>query len=354
MSESETTTVNDQEQESQTAQSEASSSQTTETLDTKSVNDLIGDDLASTMATKPVKPEVGNQETTESEESTEESQEEATTAESESQSEEESEEEVTQTAETQKGKPNVVKHLRKVIADKGKESKAQALEIEQLRAELQAKVMAPEPVVQRPKEQTPEYWLEQYVQNQRAGVQETDPRQQQIAQKYEQLNDEVKFEKYEQRKAEKQALQNAKSAFVNSLVEIHEMNPFLVKKADSPLGIDVDFTSPIGRVMTTLSLKEHVPLHTANAATIINYAQRANAIVLHQQLNGTGHTVETLKRQQAEGLAKGTITNGTRRAPPQPKPESAKLDGLTKRAQSGRRGDREALANAALGADLGI
>lgn len=324
---------------------DASPEPSNDVISKEEVNDLIGSDLAKTMSPTVVKaesPEVADQEQTESEESTEESQEEATAAESESQAEEETKEEEPQTP------PKTGKRVVKLI----EKLKSKDVEIETLRAKLQEKVFAPEPVVQRAKEQTPEFWLEQYTANQRAGIPETDARQQQIAAQYEKLNDEVKFEKWEQKKSEKQALQNAKVAFVNSLVEIHEMNPFLVEKADSPLGIDVDFTSPIGRVMTTLSRKEGVPLN--NAATITNYAQRANAIVLHQRLNGEGQNAVTLKRQLAEGQAKGTITSGTRRAPPQPKPESAKLDGLARKAQSGRRNDREALASAALASDLGM
>lgn len=351
MPEDEKTTDSTQETQSQASQTDTSSSQSTDVTE-KSVQDMIGEDLLGTIAKPPAKPEVGTQETAESEETTEEVPEDST-AESESQVEVESDEEATQvTAEAKEQKPNVVKHLRKVIKDKASESKAKDAEIEQLRSELLSRVNTPVVPVERTKDRTPEYWAAQYTANQQQGIPDTDPRQAAIVAKYQELDEEVKFERFEQRQNQKAASQRASTAFVNSLVEIHEMNPFLVKNEKSAFGVDVDYSSTLGQKMKELSQKEGVALN--NAQAVIHYAQRANAIVLHQRLTGENQNATTLKRQLAEGQAKGTITSGTRRAPPAPKGDDAKLKSLTQRANSGKKNDREALAAAALAADLGM
>lgn len=322
---------------------DASPEPSSDTISKETAAELIGADLLSTMSpaapARAVQPEVAPQEP-KPEPEPEEPEPEPTPSEPEPESPEPEPEAQT----PQKTGKRVVKLIETI--------KAKDVEIETLRSELLAKVNAPPPPVQRPKEQTPEYWAAQYTTNQQQGIPDTDPRQAAIVAKYQEFDEEVKFERFEQRQNQKAASQRASTAFVNSLVEIHEMNPFLVKNEKSAFGVDVDYDSTLGQKMKELSQKEGVALN--NAQAVIHYAQRANAIVLHQRLNGENQNATTLKRQLAEGQAKGTITSGTRRAPPAHKGDDAKLKSLTQRANSGKKNDREALAAAALAADLGM
>lgn len=257
--------------------------------------------------------------------------------------------------ETTQKKPDTQKRVKTLIGKlKAKDAEAQGkeLELQKLRASIAARTNAPLTPVQRPQEQTPEYWSQQYWQRKREGIPDDDPRQQEAIARHDQCKDEVLAERIEQRQAAKAQVQHARARFDEALLEIHRDNPCLVP-ADNALGYELDAKSPLVTKMNELAAADGVAL-MGNAVAIILYAQRADRILLRQQLDGSTSDTETLKRKQAEAIAKGTVASGKRPAPTPAKAKSRQMAELERRAATGSRQAREALGQLAVAADLGL
>lgn len=310
----------------------------------KSAAEMIGEDLAKTIAQPPAeKPDVAEQETSETEETTEE-QETTATAESDSQSEESK-----GSDEPPKKKSAKPENRYTQLVGKLKEKTA---ETEKWKAAALARVEAPAPLPPRSQEKTPEYWAALYAQNKTAGLDDSDPRQQQAALNYEQFKEEVRDEKKEVQRMQREAQVKTKRSVVNSLFEIHSDIPFL-KPATNNLGFEIDMQSPLAQKMIELASVDGISLENDSAAIVI-YAQKAERNLLRQQLSGEHREVDTLKRKTAEAIAKGTMTNGARTAPQKPPSREKQLAALERQAAGGNFQARKQLGMAAVAADLGM
>ena len=326
-----------------------------------SLADIIGADLAKTEAPfrKPAEtkatPEVAEQETesetTEAE--SEKSEETSETAESESQAESKTGEE-----DNTAPKPktiNRVKTLVDKLKDKTKQLEERESELAALRQSAATKVQnlqLPEPEI--PKEQTKAHWQTVYNQLVQQGVQPDDPRCVEAVANY---NKADKLEFFREVTAEDRKKEQARTylkGYTESMIELHETTPFLQPTDTNVFGFQLNPESPVTKEILSLAAKEgQTQALQKNPEVLKQYAQRAVLRVVRQQLVGKDQTVDTLKRKQAEAEAKGIVTSGAGKAPPQAKGRDKRLDDLAKTAvSSGRKGDRMALAEAAVMADL--
>lgn len=323
--------------------------------DTAGLTDIIGADLKATGV--PVKdspavnksPEVAEQD--EKTETTEEVQETAQTAESESQTEEVAEDK-TETQETQD--LPLPKKLRGVIKDQREQLKQKDAELAALRQSSTEKLQSfqlPEPEI--PKEQTKAHWQTVYQQLTSQGVSPDDPRCVEAVANY---NKADKLEFYREVTAAQRKQEQSRqylASYNEAMIELHQTSPFLVPTSGNVFGYELNPESPVTKEIHAMALAEGRKLD--NPEVVKAYAQRAVLRVVRQQLGYERQTVDTLKRKTAEAEVKGAVTSGKRPAPPQPKNQDQRIDSLAKvAAQSGRKQDRLALANAAIGADLGI
>ena len=325
-------------------------------VDTTGLAEAITSDLKKISA--PVKtdgvipkvdPDPGNQDAEVEVEETESESAEKTeqSAESESQADPEPEAETTEPL-----KPKTAKRVEKLIG-KLKDKDAQIAELEQFKTNILTKLQQQQQQVpQRPPERTPEHYSQQYWKLKQEGIDDTDPRQQQNIASYNRYNTEVLADTIKQSQRQEEVANRARTAFANSMIEIHSESPFL-KPAENEYGFDIDPASNVGKLMSKLAVQDGIPLAN-NPMALLLYAQKAEIQLMRQQSSGSAATVDTLKRKNAEAAAKG-LAPGTRPAPPQPKSKDKNMADLEDRAVVRRDArSRGALAGAAIAADFGL
>lgn len=308
---------------------------------------LIGDltdDLKATIPkarpSEKIPPAADEQETaTETEET------ESATEETVAEAETETQADADETESEEKLKPRTAKRVQTLLDDRKKLKQ----ENELLKQQALARVNAPALPPQRPKELTSDHWYAEYQRLTKDGA--APESIQTAAVNYQKFHDEELVERHEVNRVQRELQQKQRTNFVSSMFEINEDHKFLVQ-AQNAFGFDLDPKSPMTQTMIALANQDQVNL-TNNPAEVLRYAQRADAMLLRQQLRGKTSQAETLKRQQAEAAVKG-LTPGKRGAPPAPKPASKKLDDLEARASLGDRQARGKLATESLAADLGM
>lgn len=236
----------------------------------------------------------------------------------------------------------------KLLADK----KALAQENEQLRQQALAKAQSlPFQQPQRPPEQTSTHWMAQWTALKQGGAQDGDPRLIEAAQNYDKFKEQESLDKFVTVQKQISQTQRQTTSLLNVLFDINRENPFLTR-ANNAVGFDLDPKAPLTLKMNELAALDGVVL-AGNATAIIDYAQRADRVLLRQRVSGADQTTQTLKRKQAEDIARGVVSvnrsgKPTPRTPAREK-QMAELEGRA------RRGDRDAkrqLAEAAVLSDL--